>query len=116
MKYFFSIIFLLIGFSALANVIDNSANQPSFPPGGYSLLATVVSSPARQNISVQNQSADAIQIWRDQNCSGTGLSMIVLAAASVAGGQGGSWSSNSFKSCIRVYGPSSGDQVMIYQN
>lgn len=114
MKYFF--LFCLIPFVAVANIVDNSANQPSFPPGGYSLLATVNASPNRQNISVQNQSTDSIQVWRDQACNGTGLSEIVLAPASATGKMGGAWSSNSFKGCVRVYAPAAGDQVMIYQN
>jgi hypothetical protein len=109
-------IFLLFSFPALANVIDSSANKPTFPPAGLTLLKTVTASSVRQNITVQNQSTDIVEVWRDQDCAGTQLSEIVLAAATATGGMGGAWSSSTFKNCIRVYAPSSGDQVMIYQN
>lgn len=101
---------------AFSNIIDNSANQPSFPPAGYTLMATVNPAPNRQNITVQNQSTDSIQVWRDKDCAGTQLSEIVLAPAASGGAQGAAWTSDSFKACIRVYAPTNTDQIMIYQN
>lgn len=106
---------ILLVSPAAANIIDNSANQPSFPPGGLSLLATINPSPARNNISVQNQSTADIQVWRDKDCAGAQLSVIVLASAATAGSQGAAWSSTTFKNCVRVYGVG-GSQVSIYQD
>lgn len=115
-KYIAFFIALLFCGVALANVIDDSPNKPSFPPGGVSLVRTVAGSSSRQSITVQNQSTDTIQIWKDINCTGNQLTLVVLGPASGTGLQGGAWSSNTFKSCIRVYAPNSGDQIAIYQD
>ena len=114
--FLFFLCFVFFYTAAWANIIDNSANQPAFPPVGYSLMATVNPAANRNNITVQNQSTDTIQVWRDKDCAGTQLSVIVLGGASAGGGQGAAWSSNSFKNCIRVYAPSGSDQIAIYQN
>lgn len=103
---------------AHANIINNSANKPTFPPTGLTLLSTVVAQTggARNVITVQNQSAEDIQVWRDTACTGVQLSPIVLKAAAGAGQQGGAWSSDTFVGCIRVYGLTPSDQVGIWQD
>ncbi len=101
-------------YNAHANIIDSSANKPAFPPAGLTLLATVTNTSARQAITVQNQSAATIQVWRDQNCSGVQMSVILLAP-NAAAAQGAAWSSDTFKGCARIYG-AVGAQIAIYQD
>jgi hypothetical protein len=111
-------IFALVATAAWANLLDNSANKPSFPPGGLTLLKTVVAQAGgtRKSISVQNQDSNDIQVWRDLDCAGTQLSVIYLATGGGVGKQGGSWSSDTFKGCLRVYGTGSSAQVGIWQD
>lgn len=110
---------LLIWFSmmgqAMANIIDYSVNQPSFPPGGLALLQTVNAGSTRRSITIQNQSANLVQIWRDQTCTGSGLSLVVISAAGSAGNVGGTWTANDFTGCVRIYG-TAGSQLAIYTN
>lgn len=99
----------------IANVIDYSVNQPAFPPAGLTLLVTVTADPSRKNITILNQDVNIVQVWRDINCTGTALSLVVLPASPIAGQLGGSWTSDTFKSCVRVYG-TAGSQIAIYTN
>ena len=101
--------------AANANIADYSINQPSFPPAGLTLLQTVAADPSRRSITMQNQSANSVEIWRDQTCSGTGLSLIVLVAAPAAGGMGGTWTANDYTGCFRIYG-TAGSQLAIFSN
>lgn len=92
---------------------DFSANAASVPLPGYVLLTTVP--PAlRGSLEVQNQSTDPIQVVRDDGF-GNQVTSIMLAAAAATGGQGGSWSSTTFRGRIRVYAPSSSDRVAVFQ-
>jgi hypothetical protein len=97
----------------LACGLDFSANAPSVPLSGYVLVATVPAA-ARSGVEVDNQSTWLIQVVRDDGF-GNQPSSIMLAGAVVAGGQGGSWASTTFRGRVRVYAPSSTAQVAAYQ-
>lgn len=115
-KIVFGLIALALPLAAIANIVTNSVNAPSFPPVGLTLLATVpAQSGTRQSITVQNQSGDSIQVWRSYTCGTAPIAEIVLSPATIAGGQGSAWSSNTFKGCLVVYGQT-GDQVSIWQD
>lgn len=86
--------------------VDRSVNQPTFPPAGLDLLKTIAVNSKRFYIEVQNQSAQDIQVWRDDG-AGTNLSVVILSGVGAAQ-QGGSWSSYTFKGRVRIYGAASG--------
>lgn len=92
---------------------DDSANKPAVPITGYVLIATVPAT-SRAAVEIDNQSTDLIEVVRDDG-AGNNVSIVMLAGASVAGGQGGGWASQTFWGRIRVYAPSSTDQVAVYQ-
>ena len=93
----------------------NSATAASIPISGYSLLLTIPVTAARNYVEVQNQSTDLVQVVRDDGAGNNQVS-IMLASASVSGGQGGGWSSSTFKGRIRVYATNATDQVAAYQD
>lgn len=116
MKFRYFILFLM-SWPAYANISDDSANQPTFPPAGLTLLSTVnAQSGTRRSVTVQNQDDADVQVWRDSDCSGTELSVIYLETGGGDGTQGGAWSSDTFTGCLRVYGVGSGAQVGIWQD
>ena len=93
---------------------DYSANPAAVPIGGYTLLSTIPAAP-RRSIEIDNQSTSWVQVIRDDG-NGNQISSVMLAPASVAPGQGGSWGSYSFQGRVRVYAASAGAQVAIYQD
>ena len=95
---------------------DNSANQPTLP-GALVLLGGFTASNIRQRLLVQNQSTDQVTVVLGPVPVVAGqTTVIVLQAASVSGGQGGSYEDYAFKGPVAVYGVGSGDQVAIRQD
>jgi hypothetical protein len=99
--------------TAFATGTDYSANAAAVPISGYVLLATIPANQGRRSVEVDNQSAGAIQVVRDDG-TGNNQSSVVLASGGAAGTQGGSWSSTTFLGRVLVYGPS-GAQVAAFQ-
>lgn len=90
----------------------------SGPYASYYLIATVQANTARNCISVENTSNDQIAIIRDDGVAANGAtannaSVWSLAGATTIGGQGGSWSSNTFRGRIQVYSANSTAQVCV---
>lgn len=97
---------------------DRSVNAATVPMAGYSLMATIGVNQRRNAVEVQNQSTDLLQMVRDDG-AGAQQTTIMLVGAAVAGGQGGSWASNTFKGRIRVYAPTgnvAADQIGAYED
>lgn len=107
---------------------DYSANAPALPNVGanfaasgpyasYVLIATAPASSARHKIEVENLSGAQIAIVRDDGTAANGsapVSATVFAlSGGVAGGQGGTWNSDTFKGRVQVYAPSSTAQVSV---
>lgn len=92
---------------------DYSANATAVPVSGYVLLATIPAKANRNFVEVQNQSQQLIQLVRDDGAGGNTTSLF-LAPATVSSGQGSGWMSDTFKGRLRVYGPSSSQQVAAY--
>lgn len=90
---------------------DYSANAMAV--SGTPLL-TIPATPTRAFVEVQNQSAAALQLVRDDG-AGNNQTSILLAPGAAAGQQGGGWSSSTFKGRLRVYG-AGGSQVAAYQD
>ncbi len=94
---------------------DYSVNAAAVPMSGFVLLATIPASATRAAVEVQNQSAGAIQVIRDDGSATAGtVSSILLAGGTAAGTQGGGWSSTTFKGRVLIYG-ASGSQVSAFQ-
>ena len=97
---------------------DHSTNGAAVPMAGYSLLKAIPANARRNLIGVQNQSTDAVQVVR-ADLTGANLTSLILAAAATAGGEGGSWSSETFKGAISIYVPTANvgtDQVAAYED
>ncbi len=94
---------------------DYSATPSAVPVAGDVLVATVPATATRAFVEVQNQSAGAVQVVRDDG-AGNNQTTILLAAGSGAGTQGGGWSSATFKGRVRVYAATSTAQVAAYQD
>lgn len=99
--------------------MDYSVNRPTIPAVGqpftgapwdqYVLLVAVPANADRANVSISNASGNAILVIRDDGAAVAGhapvnASIIPLAAGQV-NGQGGYWSSTTFKGRVQVYGP-----------
>jgi hypothetical protein len=96
---------------------DASANNPTLPPAGTSLVATLPATPTRAEWVLQNRSTDTIIEVRDDG-AGNNQTVLSLSGAATAGGQGGSDGSLTFKGRVRVYVPTSNaatDQVALAQ-
>jgi hypothetical protein len=93
----------------------NSTTAATVPLSGYTLISTVPVTSTRNVIEAQNQSTDLVQLVLDDGAGNNQVS-IMLAAALSSGGQGGGWSSVTFKGRMRIYAPNSADQVAAYQN
>jgi hypothetical protein len=91
---------------------DYSANPATVPTG--TPLVTIPVTPGRAFVEVQNQSAVNLQLVRDDG-TGANQTTIIMAPATAAGGQGGGWSSATFKGRVRVFG-AAGSQVSAYQD
>jgi hypothetical protein len=108
---------------------DLSANKPALPAVGqpfaaagpyasYVLIATVPASPSRNNVDIENISGAQIAVVRDDGTAGSGAapnnaSVFSLVGNSVAGAQGGSWSSTTFKGRLQIYAPSASATVCV---
>lgn len=92
---------------------DFSVNAAAVPVPGYVLLQTIPATPTRAFVEVQNQSANTIQVVRDDG-AGNNVTTVLLAGTG-AGQQGGGWSSSTFEGRVRVYGPT-GSQIAAYQD
>jgi len=92
---------------------DYSANAATVPIAGYMLLQTIPATPGRAYVEVQNQSANTIQVVRDDG-NGGNLTSILLTGVG-AGQQGAGTSSDTFKGRLRIYGPA-GSQIAAYQD
>ena len=109
------------------NPIGTPANPFTFAPSGSTgtdfsanpaavsgtPLVTIPASSGRAYVEVQNQSANQLQLVRDDG-AGNNVTTILLASTG-AGQQGGGWSSSTFKGRVRVYGPA-GSQIAAYQD
>jgi hypothetical protein len=111
----------------LALLKDYSVNEPTIPAIGaafaasgpyasFVLLGTVPADQGRQRLYIQNDSAAVVALVLDDGTTASGsvpaagkASVVSLAAASAAGGQGGVFS-NEFKGRVQIYG-ASGAQV-----
>lgn len=102
--------------------VDRSVNGAAVPLAGYSLALTIPVNQKRNFIEVQNQSTDLIQMVRDNPApvgDGTQVTSIMLTGAPVAGGQGGNWTSDTFKGRVRVYVPTANlgtDRIGAYED
>jgi hypothetical protein len=76
-------------------------------------LVTIPQTASRAYVEVQNQSANQLQLVRDDG-NGNNQTSILLSGVG-AGQQGGGWSSSTFKGRVRVYGPA-GSQIAAYQD
>jgi len=90
----------------------------SGPYASYALISTVQANAAINNISIENTSNTLIAVIRDDGTAANGAvanntSIFALAGASAIGGQGGSWSSNTFKGRIQVYCANATAQVCV---
>lgn len=90
--------------------LDFSANAPAITG---TPLVTIPATAGRAYVEVQNQSANQLQLVRDDG-QGNNVTSILLAGTG-AGQQGGGWSSSTFKGRVRVYG-TAGSQVSAYQD
>lgn len=90
---------------------DYSASAATVPTG--TPLVTIPATAGRAFVEVQNQSVGNLQLVRDDG-TGANQTTIIMAPAATAGGQGGGWSSATFKGRIRVFG-AAGAQVAAYQ-
>ena len=87
-----------------SNGVDASLNSPALPGN---LLATIPANLSRHGFYVQNQdAADLVYVVFDVDGSGTGQSILVLAPAAVAGGQGGAitFTGMPHTGVIRIFG------------
>ncbi|MCJ2019463.1 hypothetical protein MKK84_18810 [Methylobacterium sp. E-065] len=89
---------------------DFSANSAAV---SGTLLQSIPTTANRAYVEVQNQSANQLQLVRDDG-AGNNVTTILLAGTG-AGQQGGGWSSSTFKGRVRVYGPT-GSQIAAYQD
>jgi hypothetical protein len=95
--------------------VDFSVNPATVPVAGWVLLLTIPPKRNRNFVEVQNQSTSVIQIVRI-DATGTISTSIFAAGASATPGQGGGWSSDTFKGEIIVYGPTTGLQIAAYED
>jgi len=93
---------------------DYSINASTIPASGLSILQTIAANASRLYVEVQNQSANTVQVVRDDG-AGNNQTTILLASGGSAGAQGGGWSSNTFKGRVRIYGVT-GSQIAAYQD
>lgn len=109
---------------------DFSANAPATPnvgagfgPSGvYAnlvLIATIPANALRFNVDIENLSGAQIVVVRDDGTAPSGsapanASMFALGGGSVAGAQGGSFVSQTFKGRLQIYAPSSSAQVAVF--
>lgn len=91
---------------------DYSVNAVTVP--GTTPLITIPVSATRAFVEIQNQSVANVQLVRDDG-AGNNQTSIIMAPAATAGGQGGGWSSATFKGRIRVFG-AAGAQISAYQD
>lgn len=97
---------------------DHSSNPAPVPMTGYSLLKAIPANPRRNLVGVQNQSTDTVQVVRE-DLTGANATSLILAGAATAGGEGGAWSSETFKGQISIYVPTANvgtDQVAAYED
>lgn len=93
---------------------DHSAAQPTFPPAGLTLLATIAANTSRNLIGVQCQDANQMQLWRDDG-NGNNLTLILLESGGSTATGGGFYTSTTFFGRVRVYGQA-GQQVSAYED
>lgn len=98
---------------------DNGSTGTDFsstPPALLgSLLKTIPANGFRIHVGVQNQSADEIQVVRDDGVSST-PTILLLDPGAGAGLQGGAWESSTFKGRLRIYSDNAGSQVAAYED
>ncbi len=101
--------------------IDGSANSPAIPVVGgnlgatglnanFVLLTTAPASPTRLSVDFNNLSGGSVVLVRDDGTATAGTAptnatLMAFAGGSGTGAQGGSWSSQTFKGRVSVYGP-----------
>lgn len=109
--------------------LDFSANKPTLPNVGtafaasgpyasYVLIETIPASATRANVDIENISGAQIAVVRDDGTAASAAapnnaSVFALAGGSSAGGQGGSWSSTTFKGRLQIYAASSSAIVTV---
>ena len=111
--------------------IDRSANKPALPVIGgnfaaagpwasYVLIATIAANPSRAFVEVLNASGGRAVVILDDGTAGAGIAPANATAfpldSSTLGGQGGSWSSSTFRGRVQIFAPSSGAIVAAYEN
>ena len=95
--------------------VDWSANGQTVPISGYALLATIPTKRNRNFIEVQNQSIYTVQIVRDDG-TGAQQTSVILGPAGSSPGQGGNWTSDTFKGRLRVFAANASAAVAIYED
>lgn len=93
---------------------DHSANPSAVPGAGLVSLVVINANTRRNHVAVQNQSAGAVQLVRDDG-TGANQTSILLASGGAAGTPGGSFDSDTFKGRLTVYG-AAGAQVAAYED
>jgi hypothetical protein len=94
--------------------VDFSTNAATIPISGLVLLRTIPVFANRAYVEIQNQSANAIQIVRDDGANNNQTSLL-LASGGAPNTQGGGWTSATFKGRILIYGVA-GSQISAYQD
>lgn len=79
------------------------------------LLATSPVNANRKNIEAQNQSADQLQCVLDDG-AGSNVSVVLLQSSGGANMPGGSWTSQTFKGRVRLFGPNAGAQAYLHED
>ena len=95
--------------------IDHSVNASAVPVAGWVLLQTINVNARRNFVEIQNQSTSTIQIVRDDG-TGANVTSMFAAGAGVSPGQGGGWTSDTFKGRLKIYGPAAGLEVAAYED
>ena len=90
---------------------DYSANKPA---ATGVVLATIPANPNRNWVSVQNQSANDLQVVRDDGAGGQ-TTTLILASGGAVGLQGASYDSRTFRGRLTVRGPA-GSQFAAYED
>lgn len=91
--------------------VDFSANKPVLLGN---LIATIPVNAMRAFFEAQNQDSNDMQIVMDDG-AGANVSICIMAAASVAGAQGGGYTNAAHKGRVRIYSSISAPQLYLRQ-
>lgn len=96
-----------------SNGKDFSANKPAL---AANLLSTAPINSKRKSISVQNQSANTVQIVLDDGTTAQQSIGLLAPNTGGAGLAGDNWASKTFKGRLRVFSGAAGDQVFVHED